>query len=381
MRILVITGTFHPEPGGPPTYLAGLLPALQARGHAVRVITYGEGPTEGYGYPVRRIPRVKFVPARLWMFGWAVLRAARRAEVLFVQDYPLPALPAYALFRRPLVVKVVSDFTWEYAQRHGLTRSNVLDFQHERHAWQIRLLRAVHHRALRLARAVIVPSEHIARLVRGWGIPAHRVHVIYNAIPASELASADRAQLRAELGLPDGFLLVSVGRITPVKGIDTALEALESVPEAQLIVIGEGEQRPALEARAAELGIGERVHWTGYQPHELVLRYIRAADAFVLSSHTEGLSHVLLEALSVGTPVVATAVGGNTEILTDNQSGLLVPPNDPAALAAAINRLASDQALRSRLAEGGRTRSADFNWEATVGRTEALLQAAARGEL
>jgi len=378
MRILVITGTFHPEPGGPPTYLAGMLPELQARGHQARVITYGEGPVAGYGYPVLRISRAQPVPARLWAFGRAVLGAARWADVLFVQGYPFPALPAYLLYRRPMVAKAVSDFTWEYALRHGLTQSDVIAFQRERHPWRLRLLRTVHHRALRLAHCVIVPSEHVARLARGWGIPAERVHVIHNAIPASDLATADRAQLRAELGLPGGFLLISVGRLTAVKGVDVALDALARLPDAHLAVIGEGEQRVALEAQAVALGVIRRVHWTGYQPHERVLAYIRAADVFVLSSHTEGLSHVLLEALSVETPVVATAVGGNIEILTGEQTGLLVPPGDAAALAEAIARLQRDPALRDRLMVAGQRRVADFSWDATVERTEALLRAARR---
>lgn len=378
MRILVITGTFHPEPGGPPTYLAGMLPALQARGHEVRVITYGEGPAGGYGYPVRRVSRAQSVPARLWAFARMVLGGARGADVLFVQGYPFPALPAHILFRRPMVVKVVSDFTWEYALRHGLTRSDVIAFQRERHPWRLRLLRAVHHRALRRARGVIVPSEHVARLARGWGIPPERVHVIHNAIPASDLAGADRAQLRAELDLPGGFLLVSVGRLTAVKGVDLAINALARLSDAHLAVIGEGEQRAALEAQAAALGVAGRVHWTGYQPHERVLAFVRAADVFVLSSHTEGLSHVLLEALSVGTPVVATTVGGNTEILTGEQNGLLVPPGDAAALAEAIARLQHDTTLRDRLAAAGQRRSTDFSWDTTVDRTEALLRAAAR---
>jgi glycosyltransferase involved in cell wall biosynthesis len=113
--------------------------------------------------------------------------------------------------------------------------------------------------------------------------------------------------------------------------------------------------------------------FVGRQEHEAVLRYVRAADVFVLSSRTEGLSHVLLETLSVGTPAVATRVGGNPEVLTDDVNGLLIPSEDPAALAAAIQRLITDPALAARLAEAGRVRSADFSWDATVSQTLTVI--------
>lgn len=377
MRILIVTGIFHPEPGGPATYLQALLPILQARGHTLRVITYGEaGAPDDYGYPVQRITRQQSIPRRLAQFTWAVLRRARAAEVLYVQGYAYPAVLAHLLLRRPLVIKVVSDFAWEFARRHGWTDLEVAEFQRARHPWKVRLLRAAQTWTLRRAAAVIVPSGHIGRLVQGWGLAADRVQIVYNAVPRSPLAQADRAALRAELGLPlEAPLLVTVGRLTPVKGVDVAIRALEHLPDAVLIVVGEGEQRAELEALAAPWG--ERVRFVGQQPNDRALRFVRAADIFVLSSYTEGLSHVLLEALSVGTPAVATAVGGNPEVLADGVNGLLVPPGDPRALAAAIERLLADPDLAGRIAGAGRARSADFDWERTVAQTEAILARAA----
>lgn len=379
MRILIITGIFHPEPGGPATYLQALLPRLQARGHAVRVITYGEAEDAGtdYGYPVQRITRRQSIPRRLAQFSWAVLRQARAADVLYVQGYAYPALLAHLLLRRPLVTKTVSDFAWEFARRHGWTALDVTAFQKARHPLRVRLLRALQAWTLRRSAAVIVPSGHIGRLVQGWGVPAERVQVVTNAVPRSPLAEADRATLRAELGLPlETPLLVTVGRLTPVKGVDVAIRALEYLPDALLVIVGEGEQRAELETLAAPYG--SRVRFVGQQPNQRALRFVRAADSFVLSSYTEGLSHVLLEALTVGTPVVATAVGGNPEILTDGVNGLLVPPGDPRALAAAIGRLLADPALAERLAAAGRARGADFDWEHTMAQTEAILARAAR---
>lgn len=213
----------------------------------------------------------------------------------------------------------------------------------------------------------------MARLARELGVPAQCIHVILNAVPDTGLATVARADLRRELGLPqDRPLLVSIGRLTAVKGFDVAIRALADVPDATLVIVGEGEQRAVLDELAAPYG--DRVRFVGRQPQETALRYLRAADVFVLSSHTEGLSHVLLEAITVGTPAVATRVGGNPEILTDGVNGLLVPPDNPPVLAASINYLLADPAYAAKLAEAGRRRSVDFSWDMVVQRTESLLK-------
>lgn len=376
MRILIVSGIFHPETGGPATYLFYLLPALQAHGHEIRVITFGEPDATPYGYPVTRITRRQSIPRRLIHFTYEVLHQAKWADLLFVQGYPFPVIPAHLVWRRPMVTKVVSDFSWEFARRHHWTELDVIAFQSARHPRKLRLLRALYFRTLRIANAIIVPSEHIAQLVRQWNVPETHICLIENAIPPSDLAQVDRQALRQELGLtPNRFLAVTVGRLTPVKGVDVAIRAMRDLPDAELVIVGSGEQQPELEVLAAHMGA--RVRFVGQQPHDLSLRYIRAADVFVLSSHTEGLSHVLLEALQVGTPAIATAVGGNTEILENGIHGLLVPPNDPLALAAALNQIKTDPVLAAQLAENGKRRSVDFGWDTLVRRTETLLCAAA----
>ncbi len=384
LNILVISGTFHPEPGGPPTYLYHLLPALQARGHAVRVLTYGEpdAPAE-YPYPVTRISRAQSIPARLAAFARAVEAEAGWADVFFVQAYSLPALPTALLHRRPLVIKIVSDAVWEFSQRHGWVAPavDVNAFQRLPKSPRVRLARFQQQLGLRLARAVVVPSQHVAALVQGWGIPAEKIHVILNAIPPVHDLPSTAQAARAALGLPaEGALLLGVGRLTAVKGFDVSIRALAELPTATLVIIGEGEERAALGALAEALGVAGRVIFLGRREQRDVITAMRACDAFLLSSHTEGLSHVLLEALGEGRPIVATRVGGNPEVLTDGVDGLLVPPGDPAGLAAAAGRILGDPALAAALRAGALERSRAFSWETLVNRTEGLLLAAVQGK-
>lgn len=376
MNIGVITGTFHPESGGPPTYLYYLLPRLGAEGHTIRLLTFGE-PTpddHGYGYPVTRISRRLSRPARQWAYYRALLKLARQSDVLFVMGYVMPLSLLRLFTRKRITAKIVSDWSWEFADRNKHVTLDVSAYQTARLPRKLALLRAYYRYAVRQTDAIIAPSSHVAALVRGWGVPSEKIHVIYNAIPDNGLREVSRSDLRETLGLPaERPVLVSVARLTPVKGVDVMINALPHIPNAVFVVVGDGPSQPDLEAQAASSGVADRVRFVGRQEHEAVMQYIRAADAFVLSSRTEGLSHVLLETLSVGTPAVATRVGGNPEVLTDEVNGLLIPPEDPAALAAAVQRLIDDPALASRLTEAGLTRSADFSWETTVQQTLAII--------
>lgn len=369
MRIGVLTGSFHPDPGGPSTYLRGLLPELVARGHAVELITYGQPTPDDahYDYPVTRIGGGRLRKTREFQRrAWAL---AARSDVLFVHTTAVLLLPLIRpRYRGRIVTKVVSDWAWEMADRRGWTSLGVEAFQTGPASLKVRLAKALHRRAVRMADTVIVPSRHIARLAEGWGVDPARIHIVYNAIPDPALADVPRDQLRRGLGLPDGKLLVSVARLTPVKGVDVAIKALHTIPDAHLIVIGDGPERPAL-AAAAPKG---RVTFTGQLSHEDVLRYLRAADIYVLSSRTEGLSHTLLEALAVGTPSVASRVGGNPEVVTDGIDGLLVPPDNPAALADAVRRL-DDPAFYAQIAAAALDRSLAFRWDSEVAQTIAIL--------
>jgi len=383
MRLCVIAGTFHPEAGGPPTYLYHLLPALVERGHSVSVITYGE-PGEGdpadYPYPVTRLSRRAPIPARLLAFTREILRQGRGADVLFVSDYGLPAALANLRLGKPLVIKVVSDFAWEFAERHGWTRLPLAEFQSARHGSRVRLLRRVERWYVAQADWVIVPSEHVGRLVKGWGVDGEKMRVIYNALPTQVGDLSSRAEARAQLGWEANEpILATVGRVAKVKRVDLQLRVLARLGRGRLVIVGDGPERPELEALAAELGVAERVDFTGALPHERALLAIRAADVFLLTSRTEGLSHVLLEAMQLGTPCVASAVGGNPEVIEDGVDGLLVPYGDVDALTAAVDSLLGDPARCRALAEAARRSVARFSWEVLVGSTEALLCEVAGG--
>lgn len=372
MRIFVASGIFHPEPGGPSTYLYRLLPALQARGHTVRVLTFGEGPTQGYPYPLRRIPRYA-LPIRMLDYARAAWGESHRADVIFANSLGLPLIGV----RQPRVLKVVGDLAWERSVNRGwiAPTTDVDQFQTQHQGWRVEALKAQRAREVRRADRVLVPSEYLRRMVTGWGAAPDRVQVIYNALPDEPAPDCSPDQARVALGLAPGPLLLTAARLVPWKGIDHLLRALAAVPDVRLLIAGDGPDEARLRALAAEVGAAARVTFLGRVPRDRLGLYLRAADYLALYSGYEGLSHTILEALHAGTPVIASDKGGNPELIAHDVNGLLVPYPDPAALSRAI-RAAFEGGTRARLAANAGQGLERFVWERLVDETAELLERA-----
>jgi len=227
-----------------------------------------------------------------------------------------------------------------------------------------------------LATVVIAPSRAVARRFRD----AAKVRVIPNGIDLKRFAPrAPSGLLRAALGVPPSVpIAVSVGRHVPEKGYRHLLGAAAMIertrPGVHWILVGDGGLRAELEGEAGRLGLASRVHFTGSRGD--VDDVVALADVFVLPSESEGFGRVLVEAMAMGRPVVATDVGGIPEIVLDGETGLLVTPADPGALADAVRALLDDPARAARLGAAGRTRAeSTFNLGAHVDAVERLYDA------
>jgi glycosyltransferase involved in cell wall biosynthesis len=274
--------------------------------------------------------------------------------------------------RRPLVVKLVSDEAFERAQRGGEFTGTLEEFQGVHGGRRLRALRSSRTAALRRAALVLSPSAYLREVALGWGLDPERVIVVPNpAPPLPELPS--REALRAELGV-DGTVLAFAGRLTVQKALDLALDAMREVPRATLLVLGDGPDRGRLERGAAERGLDGRVRFLGAGSRDDVLRLFAAADAALLTSAWENLPHTVLESLAVGTPVIATAVGGVPEVVHDGENGLLVVPASPGALTEAIRRFSDDAALQQRLRAGAAQSVAHLAEGPLLERIERLLE-------
>lgn len=355
LKLFVASGIFHPESGGPATYLHELLPELVARGWDVRLLSFTDRQYDDSRYPYRvaRIVRRSF-PVRLARYQRAALPWMRWADVIYIHSQGLPLFGD--LRRAPRVIKIVGDSAWERAVRRGWIppTEDIDHFQTAAYDPRVMLNRARRAREARAMTGVIVPSHYLKRMVVGWGVDESKVQVIYNALPPAAIdVTLTQAEARVQLGLPDAPTVLTAGRLLPWKGIDHLITALDRLPDLRLLVAGDGDIRPALEAQAAHLG--ERVRFLGTVSRDQMPLYMRAADYLALYSGYEGLSHTLLESLRVGTPVIASDKGGNPEVVQHGINGLLVPYVDVDALAMALGeafRSGVRAALAARAAEG-----------------------------
>jgi glycosyltransferase involved in cell wall biosynthesis len=246
---------------------------------------------------------------------------------------------------------------------------------------------AVQRLAHRLATHVTAVSEAVAGTAVALGVPRARVTVIPNGVDADRYSPASGARVsRAELvggDEDDAPLIGSVGCLAPRKDYGALLEALASLGRSgrafRAVLVGDGPERGRLEARAEALGLGGRVRFLGERGD--VERLLPALDVFVLSSREEGIPNALLEAMAAGRPSVATAVGGTPEVLTAGETGWLVPPGDPGALAAALEEaLAHPDEARRRGAAARRAVEERMSIDAMVRRYEEFYRAAVAGE-
>lgn len=247
--------------------------------------------------------------------------------------------------------------------------------------WRNRIYEALQVRALRRADAVVAVAATVARRLEGQGVPPARLATLANAFaPYPDLL--DRAAARAALGVaPDAVQVAWVGRVSHEKGADVLVRALPALADlpVRVSIVGDGPARGAVEAEAARLGVADRLQW-----HGMVAgagRFLRAFDAFVLSSRTEGTPIALLEAMAAGVPIVATRVGGVPDVVTSDHAEL-VPSEQPDALAAAVRAtLASPAAARARAGRAA-ARVADAYgvspWVASYDRIYADARAASR---
>lgn len=183
----------------------------------------------------------------------------------------------------------------------------------------------------RKANGLLAVSEALKSDMSTIGMPGNRITVHYTGVDLERFAVKDRAAAKAELDV-HSLLIVAVGALIPRKGQTFLVEALPHLPDAQLVLIGEGEDRARLIQQAQALGVADRVRLTGNLPHDEIARWLSAADVMALPSASEGLANAWVEALACGTPIVITNAGGAKEVLQDESAGRIVERTAPGVL-------------------------------------------------
>ena len=377
MNVLIVTGIFPPDIGGPATYVPQVSAALSERGHDITVVTLSDSvdphhDNEEHPFRVVRIPRRMFRPWRVLRTVAEIIRLGRDAGLLFVNGMWMEAVLANIFLRKPLVHKVVGDHAWERAINLGWASDNFEDFQKKRYGVKVETLKAVRSWWARKADTVVVPSRYLARWVVRWGVPEERLVVIYNGVEPLNGVQPAEVPLRTPTNL------VTVGRLVPWKRVDMVIEAIARLENSGLIVVGDGPVLKSLQGLARKLGVSDRVYFAGRRSKTETLALMAACDIFVLNSTYEGFPHVVLEAMSLGLPVIATAVGGIPEVVQDGDNGLLIAPKNDGAVWEALSKLIASTSERERLAAGAKGTVNKFSRFNMVVETERVLKAVSR---
>jgi len=314
----------------------------------------------------------------LFYHSYALLKQARKLSILagqnrcsavisFITIPNIIAICAKIFFKPKLKVIInVHDVTSQIIKHSGLDR-----YKRFLLYWLVRILYPK-------ADSIIAVAQGIKKdLIEHFRIPEGKITVLQNPIDIKELKRRAAEPVSCSwCTSKEGPLVIAVGRLVKLKGFDILIRAFTQLPReinARLIIIGDGEERLALQKLIEQLGLQDRVKLLGFQ--ENPWKYMAYADVFVLSSLTEGLPNVIGEALALGIPVLATDCSpGVREYLEDGKHGLLVPPRESEALAQGIARLLSNEPLRKELAQSGQKRAAQFDLPTAVQNYEILLE-------
>lgn len=366
MRLLVVSGIWPPDVGGPASHAPEVAAFLRSRGHSVEAVVTADAEPAPQAYTVRWLSRTLPPGLRHAKAVRLIATRARRADVVYTTGMFGRSSVATLAARTPIVVKLTADPAYERARRWGLTHGSLDEFQRSPPLSTLPL-RTARDLDARRASHIVTPSAYLRELALGWGVAPERTTVLPN--PAPHVGTLrPRDELRREFAF-DGPTLVFAGRLTAQKSLDVGIEAARRAGVA-LAIAGDGPDRTALE----RLG---HARFLGPLPRERVLELFRAADAALLSSSWENFPHSVVEALAVGTPVIATRTGGVGEVVHDGENGLVVDPGNPDRLAAAVRRYFHDDGLEAALRARAAASVEAYAREKVYGRLERILRDAA----
>lgn len=350
-KILITTGIYPPDIGGPATY-AKLL--ADHWGQDAIVLTFTPF--------LRALP----LPLRHIVFAWRVWRASRRSDLIYALS-PLGTGVVSALMGKPLVVRVVGDRAWEDAVNAGKTRLLLDEFsklknrglKHKLQVW-----------VCRKAKAVIVPSQYLAGIVAGWGIDPAKIKLVHNAV--EPIAPSPRFNLGVQ-----GTVLLSVGRLVPWKGFRMLIKLMPKFLEInqffRLVIVGDGPDLPILRAMVRNLHLENKVYLIGKKSPSEVAGYLAKSELFILNTGYEGFSHQLLEAMAADVPIITTAAGGNPELIRQGENGFMVKYNDEFNLIEAVRTLWQSPELREKFIANGHTTAVRFTPERMLQETKKVI--------
>lgn len=375
LKVLIATGIYPPDLGGPATILTELPGALKKEGMAIKVITYSDVPLseeekkEGMVY---RISRRQSSFGRQAKYFFQMLKLSFWADMIYATDTYSVGYFAYViktLIGKKYLIRFAGDSAWEAAAAKGWTEDYIVDFQKKKYGSAIEKLKQRRTKIMVNADQVIAVSNFMAEVAGLIGVAKEKITVIYNSV---DFFGQQPARIKPEVPT-----LVFAGRLMPWKGVEALLYVVaklkEQWPGIIFEVLGDGPEEKKLKELAHKLNIEANVKFRGRVSEKDSHIIFARSTIFVLNTNYEGLPHSVLNAMRAGLPVITTAVGGNVEVVQSGENGLFVPYNDKQAWASAISRLLGDESLQAKFVANSQKTLENFRWDKLVAKTVEVI--------
>ena len=357
VKILILTGIFPPDIGGPATQLDALIKELFKHGYQIRVLTFGKKDKK-HPYPVKVV--CDKWPSCLKGFLYLIkgLILGLRSDIIYNQDLytsGITALIIKKVLKKKLVTRFVEDPTFETGSFSKIRKSILFNSD-----------------------KIIVVSNYIKKIALEIGLSEKKIKVIYNSIDFLKLKSNhNKEELKKKLGLNE-IILLTIARLTPFKGIDMLIEIMpriiEKYKKISLVIVGSGNELKNLQRIVKSLKLDEYVFFKGRLGRQETINYLKTSDLFLLNTHHEGMSHTLLEAMKIGVPIITTKVGGNPETIKNKETGILIDYRNKEQWINAISQILDNPDLAEKLTKQAKEDLKRFNWDNLVEETIKVFQ-------
>lgn len=342
--VLIVTGIYPPDTGGPASFVFEYSQWLEKSGHLVTIITYtnGESRTELHGsIKLVFISRKNGLLVRYFKYIFAVIRSYHPSMSVLAAGGFLEIWSASLIRRFKYVVKIPGDIVWERARNSNKTNLDILEFQSSDMDLKYRIFRSLYSLSIGMAERIIVPSKMLGCLVADWVGNSLKINLVYNSINPAAVVAPSYEERK--------FDVLTVCRLVPWKGVAELIRACNEL-NLTLAIAGEGPEKSNLENLARDLGAP--VTFLGQVTKDQMREIYALSNTFVLNSSYEGLPHALIEAKANGMLCIARAGTGSEEVITDMKDGLLLGGEMGGSLSIVLKFALSNQLDRNKICAG-----------------------------
>ncbi len=417
MNLIIATGIYPPDIGGPATYSKKIAEEFSRRGWDVKIITYAnlrECESESMRNDANKIVRISKahnVMTRYFLYTWNLIKLAKNADLIYAQGPVSEGLPVFIASKvtgRKYILRIGGDTVWErflskkQQNKKAKKQMDIDDMDVETRPacagrfiasertfialdefqnakglpWNMRILKWIKRFVARHAVKIIVPSKCLEKTVAMWGVDTGKIKVIYNSAEEGNWQIPNSKFQISKVG--EGDIILSAGRLITLKGFDALIDLMPKLLEVnknfKLVIVGDGPKMASLKSKVqSQKSYDNKIILTGKMEHNELLQYMQKAEIFVLNSCYEGLSNTVIEAMQSGLPCAVSNVGGNPELVENEKSGLLFEYNNKEQIKQAIARLWRDVELRKIIIAGGFEKVKEFSYERMIDDTEEIL--------